>query len=48
MHGQHQSLGAALSHSPLDGAYLLLAVIYIVVTQRWWASRGSRILSKSE
>jgi hypothetical protein len=33
MHGHGQSLGAALSNSPLDGAYVLLAVIYIVVAQ---------------
>jgi hypothetical protein len=35
MQGQHQSLGNAISNSPLDGVYLVLAVIYILVTGRW-------------
>lgn len=43
MHGHHQALGAAISNSPLDGAYVLLAVIYIVATQRWWASSSERV-----
>ena len=47
MHGQHQSLGAALTNSLLDGAYVLLAVIYIVVTRRWWV-RASRAEDKQE
>jgi hypothetical protein len=36
MHSQHESLGAALSDSWVTGAYVLLAVIYIVITGRWW------------
>lgn len=36
MQGQHLPFVNALLNSPLDGAYLLLAVIYIVVTGRWW------------
>ena len=34
MQSQHQSLGNAVSNSPLDGVYVLLAVVYIVVTGR--------------
>jgi hypothetical protein len=36
MQSQHMPFVTALSNSPLDGAYLLLAVIYIVVTGRLW------------
>jgi len=43
MQSQHRSFVDALSRSPLDGAYLLLALIYVVVSGRWWvtASRSS-------
>lgn len=34
MHSQHESLGAAISDSWITGAYVLLAVIYIVITGR--------------
>jgi len=40
MHGQHQSLVAAFSNSPFYSAYVLLALIYVVVTQRWWVNRS--------
>ncbi len=34
MHSQHESLGAAISDSWITGAYLPLAVIYVVITGR--------------
>jgi len=50
MQAQHQSFGVALSKSPLDGAYLILALLYIVVSGRWWvtttASSGSAAMSQ--
>ena len=35
MQSQHQSLGNAMSNSPLDGIYLVLAAIYLLTTGRW-------------
>lgn len=35
MQGQHQSLSNAVSNSPLDGVYVIIAVIYVLVTGRW-------------
>lgn len=49
MQAQHQSFSVALSKSPLDGAYLILVLLYIVVSGRWWVtttSSGSAEMSK--
>ena len=36
MHSQHESLITALSDSWVTAAYVLLTIIYIAITGRWW------------
>lgn len=49
MHSQHKSVGTAISDSWVTGAYVLLAVIYIVITGRWWINvqraRGEKVVA---